>query len=423
MVVGATGFIGGRLAQAFFAAGHDVICASRSRSAKLPSWCQRHVPLDYNAMPDTGTLVAALTGVDVVVNAVGILRGTPEQTFESLHVSGPRALFEACATAGVRRVIQISALGADGNAPAHYHRSKHEADRYLMGLAVDWAIVQPSLVYGAGGTSAQLFDTLASMPLIPLPGGGRQRVQPVHIDDLVNAVIKLAESPASLRCILPLVGPWPLTLKDFLCQLRGSLGLPPAPTLAVPSPLVSLGARVGDLLPNALLNRESLGMLERGNVGDSEPLAKLLGHRPMAVDRFVLEGRREARRVSAFLTWLLPLLRLGVAAMWLIAGIVSAGLYPTQASEALLRSIGIPASLAPALLWIAVAIDLLLGLLTLLPRRPRWLWSAQILVVLGYTAILTWRLPALWLEPFGPVAKNLPILALLVLLRQLDTRR
>jgi hypothetical protein len=56
------------------------------------------------------------------------------------------------------------------------------------------------------------------------------------------------------------------------------------------------------------------------------------------------------------------------------------------------------------------------------PRRRRWLWSAQIALVLVYTAIITWKLPALWLEPFGPVVKNLPILALLLLLRQLERR-
>ena len=71
----------------------------------------------------------------------------------------------------------------------------------------------------------------------------------------------------------------------------------------------------------------------------------------------------------------------------------------------------------------AALLDIALGLLTLWPRAPRWLWSAQIALVLAYTAIITWKLPALWLEPFGPVVKNLPILALLVLMRELRIRR
>jgi len=84
---------------------------------------------------------------------------------------------------------------------------------------------------------------------------------------------------------------------------------------------------------------------------------------------------------------------------------------------------GVSAALAPLMLFGASALDILLGVLTLLPRRPRWLWTLQILLVLVYTLIITVELPALWLEPFGPVAKNLPILALLVLLRQLEERR
>jgi hypothetical protein len=71
----------------------------------------------------------------------------------------------------------------------------------------------------------------------------------------------------------------------------------------------------------------------------------------------------------------------------------------------------------------AIGTDLAFGAMTLLPWRPRWLWPAQIAVVLTYTLIITWRLPLLWLEPFGPVAKNLPILALLLLLQQLEERK
>jgi len=116
------------------------------------------------------------------------------------------------------------------------------------------------------------------------------------------------------------------------------------------------------------------------------------------------------------------LLRAGIASMWLIAGIVSLGLYPVEASLHLLVQIGVPASMAPPLLTGASLLDIALGLLTLWPRAPRWLWTAQIALVTIYTLIISLRLPELWLEPFGPVAKNLPILALLVLMRQLAVR-
>lgn len=412
LVAGSTGFIGGRLVEALRSGGHQVVGASRH--SKLP--------LDYARMPSASALRALVQGCQVVINAVGILRERGSQTFHALHDAGPRALFSACADAGVPRVIQISALGAEAGATARYHLSKHEADRHLQGLPLDWAIVQPSLVYGPGGSSAQLFDMLASLPILPLPSGGIQRVQPVHIDDVVAAVVRLVESPATLRCVLPVVGPHPLTLREFLGELRGAFGESAAPVVPVPRPLVVLTARLGDYLPGSFLDSETLGMLERGNTADAKALRQWLGRDPQPVRAFIPAAEAPLHRSRAALSWLLPLLRIGVAAMWFFAAIVSMGPYPIADSLALLRSIDAPAELAPVLLGGAIVLNLLLGILTLAPRRPRWLWTAQIGLVLAYTAIISWKLPALWLEPFGPVAKNIPILAMLLLLRQLDRR-
>jgi DoxX-like protein len=96
-----------------------------------------------------------------------------------------------------------------------------------------------------------------------------------------------------------------------------------------------------------------------------------------------------------------------------------------QSSEdlELLRQIGASATAAPVLLIGGAAFDLALGVLTLLPRRRQSLWTVQIVLVLLYTAIISVFLPGLWLEPFGPVAKNVPILALLLMLWQLEERR
>jgi uncharacterized protein YbjT (DUF2867 family) len=422
LIAGASGFIGSRLAAACVHAGHTVICASRdARAPGLPG--TRLLRFDYTAMPPAETLRDMLAGVDVVVNAVGILREHGAQTFEALHVTGPSALFAAAAQAGVRRIVQVSALGAEDGAVARYHTSKHRADLALAALPVDWVIVQPSLVYGAGGTSARLFELLASLPVIPVPGNGEQRVQPVHVQDVITALLALIQSPAQVRGVLPFVGPVPMSLRTFLRDLRDALGFPPAPVVRVPRALVRLGAALGDRWRSALLDRETLGMLERGNVADPKPLEGLLGRPALPVARFVAPERRVERGAAASWRWLAPLLRLAVAAMWLIAAVVSVGPYPVADSVDLLRSIGLPAAWARPALYGAAALDLVLGVLTLWPRRGRWLWNAQIALVLAYTAIITWRLPELWLEPFGPVAKNVPILVLLLTLREMDGRR
>jgi uncharacterized protein YbjT (DUF2867 family) len=419
LIAGASGFIGAHLARAATTAGHEVICGGRSATAS-PA-CAGHLALDYTA-PARATLVNELRGIDVVVNAVGILRPRGAQTLEALHARGPRELFAAAAAAGVRRVIQVSALGAEPGALSAYHRSKSEADRALMTMPVDWAIVMPSLVYGPGGASARLFDTLASLPVIPLPSGGRQRVQPVHIDDVTAALLRLIESPVELNCIVQVVGAEPTTLADFLRSLRAAFGMRPVGSLAVPRSLMTAAARFGDHLPGAFLSRETLGMLERGSVGDPGALTRILGRPPLPVRAFVSSASRALARREAVLGWIAPLLRWSVAFMWLIAGIVSLGPQSGESLE-LLRRIGAPPTVAPVMLIGAAVLDIVLGLLTLLTRRIPLLWTAQILLVLAYTAIISVFLPALWLEPFGPVAKNVPILALLLLLRHLEERR
>jgi hypothetical protein len=201
------------------------------------------------------------------------------------------------------------------------------------------------------------------------------------------------------------------------------MGLPPAWTVNVPRPFVALGARLGDHMPGLMLDSETLGMLERGNTGSPAALTRTLGHPPRPVSQFISPSERAGRALLARWQWLEPLMRLSIAAMWIWAAIVSLWLYPTAQSLALLRDVGVPAQFTGLALYGAAALDMLLGILTLWPRMPRWLWTAQIMLVVAYTAILGIKLPALWLEPFGPLVKNLPILALLLLMQFSAPRR
>lgn len=363
-----------------------------------------------------------LQGVEVVVNAVGILRESGEQRFVTLHTAAPRALFAACAACGVRRVVQISALGADANARSAYHLSKKAADDYLLQLPLEAVVVQPSLVYGPGGGSARLFTLLASLPLIPLPGQGEQQVQPIHVDDAVQAIVALIESNRFTGERVPLVGPHAISLRQLLADLRYSMGLGPAHFLPMPTAFVRAGAAIGGKLPGILLDSETLAMLERGNTAPSAATEELLGHAPRRPADFIARPAAEGARALALLAWLLPLLRWSVAAVWIVTGLVSLGLYPPAESYALLARVGVSPAWAPLMLYGAALLDLALGIGILLLRRRSWLWLAQIALMLGYTAIITVRLPEFWLHPFGPLLKNLPLLAVLVLLWAFERR-
>ena len=422
LLTGASGFIGRHLLTALLDAGHDVVCAVRkARAAARPGLSQ--VVVDFNKAQHPQDWMPALNGVDVVVNAVGILRELPGQTFDTLHRAAPIALFTAAAEIGVRHIVQISALGADEQAASRYHLSKKAADDFLLALPVQATIAQPSLVYGPGGASAALFERYASMPLIPLPRGGTQQVQPVHIDDVVSVLLRLIESAPGPDRRVAIVGPEPISLRSFYAALRRAMGFSsPARFVAIPMPIMRMVARIGNRLPGGFLDTETLDMLQRGNTADAAATQSLLGHRPRAPRQFVPSRYADAVAAQARLRWLLPMLRWAVGLVWIVTGLVSLGLYPVEQSYALLARSGVPLSLQPLFLYGAAALDVLLGVLALLPRRSRLIWLAQATLVLAYTAIITVKLPEFWLHPYGPVLKNLPFLAALWILYELEDR-
>lgn len=421
LVTGATGLIGAALVDALLARGHDPVPAVRDVAAARRRWpALEAIAADFARDTDPATWQPRLAGVDAVVNAVGILRESRGQRFDALHVEAPRALFTACARTGVARVVQVSALGADEDARSGYHRSKREADRLLATLPLRATVVRPSLVFAPEGASARLFLALSSLPLLAVPGGGRQRVAPVHLDDLVEAVLRLLEAPQP-PAALDVVGPQCLPLRDYLARLRAGLGLGRLRAVALPMPLVRAGARLLGRLPGSLLDADSLAMLERGNCAPADGLAALLGRAPRAADTFVPARHAPALRREARLRWMLPLLRVSIALVWIVTGLLSFGLYPVSESLALLERTGLTGAIARVALYVAATLDLVLGFAMLWPLRRRQLvYLAQIALILGYTAIITVALPEFWSHPYGPVLKNLPLLAALWLLHETD---
>lgn len=416
LITGATGFIGRRLVAALRGAGHRVIAASRHPGSS------DSVVADFTRDFDPEAWLPRLAGVDVVINAVGIIREHGTQTFENIHTRAPKALFAACARAGVKKVIQISALGAD-TGTTRYFTSKHAADEYLAQLPIDWTIVQPSLVFGPGGSSATLFTLLASLPITPLPGGGLQQVQPIHVDDVIAAIVKLSETSEMNERRVALVGPEPISLKEFLRRLRDRMQFPRARFVTIPSAIMRATASVAQYVPGSLLDPETLSMLEAGNTAPPTDTQRLLHHLPRPPEQLIADDQRDAMRREAQLAWLLPMLRISIALVWIWTGIVSLGLYPTQDSYELLARVGVSAALAPLMLYGAAVLDLIVGLATLVMSRLGWLWLLQLAVILGYTIIITFKLPEFWLHPYGPLSKNLVMLAAIYMLYTLEARR
>ncbi len=422
LVTGATGFIGGAVVDALLARGHMPVPAVRDVTAAKRRWpTLQPVAVDFARDTDASKWAPRLAGVDAVVNAVGTLRESAVQPFDALHDAAPCALFDACVDAGVRRVVQVSALGADDAAASRYHLSKRAADRHLLALPLQATVVQPSVVLAPPGASAGMFLMLATLPLAALPGGGVQKVAPVHLDDVIEAIVHALESDAPPR-VLAVVGPECMSLRDYLDTLRRGLALGPLRAVPVPMPLVRWSARLMQHVPGSLIEPETIAMLERGNCAPADDLAALLGRPPRAANTFVPSATRAMTRRDAQLRWALPLLRVSLAIVFLVTAALSFGLYPVERSCALLADAGLHGAAATLALYAGATLDLALGIAMLLPIRRGAVYLAAIALILGYTAIISVVLPAFWLHPFGPVLKNLPILAALVLLHALDRR-
>ncbi|QGM97738.1 SDR family oxidoreductase [Methylocystis parvus] len=407
LIVGGTGFIGRHIAGALRARGHSVVAASRAA-------------VDL-ARDSEATLRDKLATFDVVINCAGLVRDAGANSMSAVHADGACNLFRAAISAGVERLIHVSALGVSAEGETGYQRTKSVAEDDLealdpLGEKIDWRILRPSLVVGRGGASTAWLSAAAMLPRLPRLGHGDWRFQPVHVSDLAELAARLAEGGESPRRI-DVVGPRSMNTDELLLTLRDWLGLRPAPFFRIPQRLFLFAAAIGGRVSTGPLNREVVKLLEKGNVADLAGMTTALGRAPRALrDALALQPASDADRVAARFFFLRPLPRWSLGLLWIATGLLSLGLYPIEKSQALVSQIGLSGALGDAAIYGGGALDLLLGALLLLRWRPPLVGLAQLASMTLFTALAT-RLPAeCWLHPFAPLLKNLPVAALILLM-------
>ena len=279
LLCGASGFIGRTLRTALEAAGHTVTGPG--------------LGIDFCHDVTAAVWQPRLQGIDAVVNAVGVLRDTARRPMQAVHVDAPAALFDACAAAGVRRVIHVSALGIDA-AQVPYAVTKRAAERHLLTHTgagrLDGVVLRPSIVFGRGGASSGLFMALARSPVLWAPKAMiGARVQPVSVRDLAEAVVRLLApgEAGGLNGLLPCVGPAPLTLAEFIVSLRRQSGGGQPWVQPQPDWLTRLSVAIGDRFTALPLCTETMALLAHDNVADPQAFATVLGRATRPVDTLV----------------------------------------------------------------------------------------------------------------------------------------
>lgn len=437
LVTGASGFIGAHIVGALLGAGHAVTgCARNIDFARRRCPGARWIACDFNKDLTPEVWLPRLDGIDAVINCAGVLQGSAGQSIDRIHRQAPMALFDACQKMGVKRVVQISALGIDEAAGTAYAATKRAGDEHLMGLALDWIVVRPSLVYagGAYGGTA-LMRGLAGFPfVIPLPGGGReQRFQPIHMDDLASGVARLLEPGAPRRKILEASGPQTLRLREIVLAFRGWLGFGPAFVVPVPMALIRLAGRLGDAFywasGRGSLNSTSIRQMNHGSVGKGESAAKnafaeAAGSVPRTMAQALSQTPSHVQdRWHARLYFARPLLRITLALFWIASGLVVADATSRSQAEAILLAAGFEREYLLPTIWAGAVADIVLGALLLVRWRVRLLGALMLALSFGYVAVLSYGVPEIWFDPLGALLKIVPLMAATLVMMAIEDDR
>jgi NADH dehydrogenase len=271
LVTGGTGFVGPKIVHKLRTDGRDVRCLvrDRSRGREVASWGAELVEGDVT---DRASVEAAVAGCDVVVHLVAIIVGRRED-FERVMEEGTRNVVDVAKAAGVRRFILMSALGTSDETRdlVPYYHAKWEMERAVRDSGLEHVIFRPSFVFGPDGGALQQFGRLARLsPVTPIVGSGKQRLQPIWVDDVAAYFAAAVDEPAAANRTFELGGPDVVTWNELWARLKRSRGLR-RPSLHVPTSILRVQATVLERLPSPPVTRDQLTMLEAGDnvVSDS----------------------------------------------------------------------------------------------------------------------------------------------------------
>jgi NADH dehydrogenase len=219
--LGGTGFLGTRLVARLIKNGHEVTVLSRDRELHKHLLVLPGLTLENCDVYQEAQLSERFRGQDLVINLVGILneRGFGGGGFRRAHLELTRTVLEAARSAGVRRLLQVSSLGAATDAPSYYLRSKGEAEKLIreQQSSLDWTIFKPSVMFGPGDSFLNRFaGLLGSVPLVFPLARPNARLQPVLVDDVVEALLRCLHGGACSKGTYEIGGPQVYTLREIV---------------------------------------------------------------------------------------------------------------------------------------------------------------------------------------------------------------
>ncbi len=289
-VFGGSGFIGRYVVKRLAAQGYVVrVCGRNTESAKalmIAGRVGQVVPL-YVSLTNPATIERAVEGANVAVNLVGILAERHAGDFQRIQADGAGRIARAAAAAGVARMVQVSAIGADPDSPSAYAKTKAGGEAQVRAAMPGAVVLRPSVVFGAEDQFFNRFGQIAMLsPVMPVIHG-ETRFQPVYVGDVADAVAAALAREDALGALYELGGPRVYTFRELLeyvlRETRRHRRL-----VTIPLSFARIQARISEWIPGKPLTRDQLLLLARDNVvSPGVPGLEALGITPTPLELVV----------------------------------------------------------------------------------------------------------------------------------------
>jgi len=293
LVTGASGFVGSHLVPVLLAGGHRVVALARTPTAgetvtgRLRPAERANVEIRIGDVTRPDTLAPAMTGVDAVVHLVAIprdFRGGAD--LRLVNTEGTRAVIAAMWKAGVRRLVHMGAMGVQDDPALHYASSKAKAEALVRDSGLDWTILKPSLQFGEGDGFFNIIASLVRLSpgIVPVPGDGSARFQPIHTGDVAAVTARVLADPTTVGEVYELGGPRYWTYREITREVLTALGKRRA-ILPMPVVLIRLVAGAAELVHIPFpVATDQLRQLRLDNVGSLDLIPSRFGLEPRPME-------------------------------------------------------------------------------------------------------------------------------------------
>ena len=265
-IAGGTGFVGSHLVSRLVDAGFELKILTRNQYTSSPLFNHPKIKKTQGDILDKSTLIKGMEGCNLVINCVGIILETKKKTFKNIHVEGVKNLIEASKTNGVEKIIHISALGTSEKPVSKYFSTKFEGEQLIKNSGLEYTILRPSLLFGKGDKFFPVLKILVSLPVTPVIGNGKNRFQPVSVNDLAKCIELSIDNKDTDSKTFEIGGPQIFSFIEMLHVAAKVLNKKCYP-IRVPAPIVKAFASVFDiLLPQPPITKDQIKMLKVDNI-------------------------------------------------------------------------------------------------------------------------------------------------------------